>query len=158
MYKKIMTGVIGALIVIILGCVLIFLKSIQPQRQAEKQTVEFVKQHVDLETVDEFYWFNRKETNFSIVGTTAKGSDIVVFVPESGDKIKIMKQNEGMNYDQVVSFIKENYQPHKILRVNLGTIDNLPQWEVVVQNEDETLSYYLVGFESGKIISIIENV
>ena len=158
MYKKIMTGVIGVLILIILGSILIFFKSIQPQRQAEKQTVEFVKKHVDLETVDEFYWFTRKETNFSIVGTTTKGTGIVVFVPKSGDKIKIMKQKEGIDYDQVVSLIEKNYQPHKILRVNLGMINNIPQWEVVVKNEDGTLTYYLVGFESGKIISIIENV
>ncbi|MGX7029798.1 DUF5590 domain-containing protein [Vagococcus zengguangii] len=158
MYKKIMIALIALLVIIISGSVLIFVKSVQPHQQAEKQALAFAKKYIDLETVDEFYWFNRKETNFSLVGTTEKGSEIVAFIPESGDKIKVMKQKEGINYDQVISLIEKDYQPNKILRVNLGMIDDIPQWEVVVQNEDETLTYYLIGFESGKIISVIENV
>ncbi|MGX6961236.1 DUF5590 domain-containing protein [Vagococcus xieshaowenii] len=158
MHKKIMTGIVALLVLIIAGSVLIFFKSIQPYRQAEKEAISFAKKHVDIETVDEFYWFNRKETNFTLVGKTSKGSEIVVFIPESGDKIKVMKQSEGINYDQVMSLIHKEYQPNKILKMNLGMIKNIPQWEVVVQNEDESLTYYLIDFESGKMTSMIENV
>ena len=158
MLKKVMIGLITLLIFAIAGSVLIYKKSIQPYKQAEKQATTFAKKHVDIKEVDEFYWFNREETNFTLVGRSSKGSEIVVFIPESGNKLKLMKQSEGINYEQVTDFIEKNYHPYKILRLNLGMIKEVPQWEVVVQNENKQLTYYLIDFKSGKVISILENV
>lgn len=158
-----MTRKFGIKISIILGLFILFsgvfyIRSVRPIRQAEKQALEFASKYVDIEQVSDFYWFTREESYFTIVGTTADSKDVVVFIPQKGDRIKIMQQDEGLSRDDAINKIEKEYSDATTLKVSLGIFKDQPVWEVVTENKNKSLNYYLISFTTGNIQTILEEV
>lgn len=150
-------------LVIVLSIVMIIflilgIKTMRPYNQAKKQAVELAHKHVDFSEISDFYWFNREETIFTLVGETDKGRKVVVFIPEKGNKIKVVDQDKGITEDQALQLIESEYQPNEIIKINLGLIKEVPVWEVVTKNADKSMNYYVINFETGKVTSALKNV
>lgn len=144
-------------LVIALG-IIILIKANQPYARAEKEAVDLAEKYAKLDQADEFYWYSREQSYFSIIGTDADGKKIVVIIPKSGDKITVLNQEDGINEAQAVKTITEKKHPHKILKVTLGMEKEEPVWEVTTENENGELSYYLLSFENGEIKKETENM
>ena len=57
-----------------------------------KEATAIAKTSANLETVDKFYWFTRKNTYFTLTGKNDKGTEIIVIVPKSGEKVTVLNQ------------------------------------------------------------------
>ena len=74
-----------AILLAILVTIIIFCTNQSTNGSSQKATA-IAKTSANLETVDKFYWFTRKNTYFTLTGKNDKGTEIVVIVPKSGEK------------------------------------------------------------------------
>nr|WP_242596169.1 DUF5590 domain-containing protein [Enterococcus plantarum] len=155
---KILVGVIAVLLMIIVLITIFYIRSTQPRTQAKKEATEIAKEYANLETVDHFYWFTRKDTYFSVTGKDNKGEELAVIIPKSGDKVTVLNQKDGVDEDHIRQIVETDYKENNIQKVSLGLYKDKPTWEVVAKNDDGSLSYYLLTFDKAEEIMIIKNV
>lgn len=155
---KILLTLIAALLAIIVCMIIVFTRSNHSMAQAEKEATKIAKEYANLETVDDFYWFTRKETSFSVLGKDDQGNELVVLIPKSGDQVKVLNQKEGASEKQIRQVMAQDYQQSNIKKVNLGLYDGKATWEVVAENPDKSLNYYLFSFENAEEINVIKNI
>lgn len=156
--NKILLIVSVVLILFIVSWSLIFIRSTKPAKQAEKEATELAASYADLQSVDEFFWFNREETYFSLTGRNGEGQAIAVIIPESGNNIKVLNQTDGLTSAQVRAVVLEEYGETTITKTSLGIYQDQPVWEVTTQAADGSFSYYLLSFEKGQEVKVIKNI
>lgn len=146
-------------VIVILSCVLIFfIRADRPMSRAREEALELAQAHTDLTTVTDFYWFTRKETYFTLIGTNSKDEEVLVIIPQSGEKITVMKPSEGLSEEEVLAKVMTADQGIQIKKVTLGMVDQQPTWEVVAKTANNDLNYYLVDFKTGDIFDSIKNL
>ncbi|MBO0472552.1 hypothetical protein IGL98_002197 [Enterococcus sp. DIV0840] len=155
---KILVSVIAVLLVIIVMITIFYIRSTHPRTQAKKEATEIAKEYAHLETVDNFYWFTRKDTYFSVTGKNDKGEELAVIIPKKGDKVTVLNQKDGVEEGHIRQIIETDYKEKNIQKISLGLYNDKPTWEVVTKNDDGSLSYYLLSFEKAEEIMIIKNV
>ena len=96
--KKILIlfSLIVALLLIILFSAIFYIRASRPMRQAKEEAIQLAKEHVDIQRVDQFYWFTREETYFSLVGETEAGKNVVVIIPKTGEKLLVFDEKDGI--------------------------------------------------------------
>lgn len=155
--KKTVVGLfisIVILLVIILIFSLVYIRSSRPMRQARDEAIELANKHVSLKSVEQFYWFTREETYFSLMAQDEKGKEIVVVIPKSGEEILIMNQNEGISEKEAKSIIQKAFPNETVKKVTLGVYQEQVVWEVMTKASDEE-RYYLLAFNDGALIKSI---
>lgn len=158
MKKKILIGINLVLATLIFTSIFFFLRANRPMSRAKKEAFEIAKQYTDLETVDRFYWYTREESYFTLVGNDTKDQAIIVIIPKSGKKVTVLNQVDGLTEDDVLKKIYQQENVSKVTKMNLGIHEGLPTWEVVAENDNSGLDYYLIDFKSGEIVSSINNI
>ncbi len=156
--NKILLSIVAVLLVIIVTMAIFYVRSTHPRTQAKREATKIAKESAHLESVDNFYWFTRKETYFSVTGKDDKGEAIAVIIPKAGEKITVLNQKDGVDEQQVRQIIETDYKEKSIQKVSLGMYNDKPTWEVVTKNDDGLLSYYLLSFEKAEEIMVIKNV
>lgn len=155
---KILISVIAFLLVIIVMITIFYIRSTHPRTQAKREATEIAKEYAHLETVDNFYWFTRKETYFSVTGKDDKGESLVVIIPKSGEKVTVLNQKDGVEEGHIRQIIETDYKEKDIQKISLGLYNDKPTWEVITKNDDGSLNYYLLSFEKAEEIMVIKNV
>lgn len=156
--NKILLSVFAVLLVIIVTMAIFYVRSTHLRTQAKREATKIAKEYAHLESVDDFYWFTRKETYFSVTGKDDKGEALAVIIPKSGEKVTILNQKDGVDEEKIRQIIQTEYKEKKIQKISLGLYNDKPTWEIVTKNEDGLLSYYLLSFEKAEEIMIIKNV
>ncbi|WP_179190499.1 DUF5590 domain-containing protein [Candidatus Enterococcus mansonii] len=155
---KILLGVIAFLLVVIVMITIFYVRSTHPRTQAKKEATQIAKEYAHLESVDQFYWFTRKKTYFTVTGKNDKGEELIVIIPKSGEKVTVLNQKDGVEEGHIRQIVETDYKEKEIKKVNLGLYKGKPTWEVLTQNEHGLLTYYLLSFENAEEIMIIKNV
>lgn len=156
--NKLLLAIIAILLIIIVAITIFYVRSTHPRTQAKKEATTIAKEYAQLTTVDEFYWFTRKATYFSVTGTNDKGDQLAVIIPKKGGKITVLNQKDGKTEDQIRQIIANTYQESDIQKVSLGMYEDKPTWEVVTKNAEGALNYYLLSFDTGTEMLVIKNV
>lgn len=156
--NKILLSIVAALLVVIVVFAIFYVRATHPRTQAKKEATEIAKERAHLESVDNFYWFTRKDTYFSVTGKDDKGAELAVIIPKKGDKVTVLNQKDGVDEGHIRQIIETDYKEKNIKKVSLGLYNDKPTWEIVTKNEDKLLSYYLLSFENAEEIMIIKNV
>ncbi|GAA2890832.1 cell wall elongation regulator TseB-like domain-containing protein [Enterococcus casseliflavus] len=151
----ILLSAITVLLVVILFASIFYLRSSRPMRQARNEAIEIAERYTDLAEVEQFYWFTREETSFSIVGKDTNNNEIVVIIPKSGEKVSVSNQADGLTEAQAKAFVRDNHQGQEIQKAALGIFEGEPTWEVMTKDGDGRLNYYLIGFKDGEEIKAI---
>lgn len=146
--NRILMIAIFIMLAIILLTSLFYLKATNPYRQARSEAVKIASQYGKLDSVDDFYWFNRKKTYFSVGGTDDAGKKKYVIIAQKGGKVKVVNQKDGFNEAEIRQVFNKLHPDEAILKVNLGQYDSRIAWEVVTEQNQ----YYLFDFETGKAI------
>lgn len=146
------------LIIIILAIGFVLIKSTSPQRAAKKQAVKIAKDIGNIKQVDEFYWFTRDQSFFTIVGKDDKNQGKIVIIPEDGKEGIVYDTKDGVHYGEAVQAVLDSNETTYIKNINLGMVDNKPVWEISADGKNHELNYYLVDFKTGKIIEKIIGV
>lgn len=148
--------IVGLLFIILITS-LSYIRASRPMRQAKAEAIEVANQHVTLASVDQFYWFTREATYFSLVGEDDKGQEIVVIISKSGEEILIKKQEEGITEEEAKTIVQTAFPDERIRKVALGMYQEQIVWEVMTKDSDEE-HYYLLAFSDGALIKSIPSI
>ena len=151
----ILLSAITVLLIVILFASIFYLRSSRPMRQARNEAIEIAERYTDLAEVEQFYWFTREETSFSIVGKDTNNNEIVVIIPKSGEKVSVYNQGDGLTEAQAKAFVRDNHQEQQIQKAELGIFKGEPAWEVMTKDDQGRLNYYLIGFKDGEEIKAV---
>ena len=151
-------GIVTFLLIIIVAATMIFIRSNRPMQQAKREAIQMAEKYADLKTADQFYWFNRDKTYFTVTGENNAGEAIIVIVPNSGEKVRVLNQKDGLTEQQVEKrFESEN--PELIFeKVNLGIYRDKTAWEITAKDNQGAIYYYLLAFNDGKEIKVIKGI
>ena len=155
---QILLVIIAALLVIIVSGIIVFIRSTNPMTQAKKEAIKIAQKSANLTSIEEFYAFNRKETYFSVVGKDKTGTELAVIIPKAGDKITVLEQKNGVSEGQIRQIIATDYSNEKIKKIGLGMFDKKPAWEIVTQNGNGNLSYYVLSYDKAEELSAIRDI
>lgn len=158
MRKKILIGISLVLATLIFSSIFFFVRANRPMSRAKKEAIEIAREHTDIDRVDRFYWYTRGDSYFTLVGTDDKEQEIIVIIPQSGDKVTVLNQADGLSEEEALQKVYETENPSKVIKMNLGMHEGQPTWEVVAENEANGLDYYLVDFKTGEIVNSIKNI
>ncbi len=125
---------------------------------SQKEATAIAKTSANLETVDKFYWFTRKNTYFTLTGKNDKGTEIVVIVPKSGEKVTVLNQKDGQTEQQITDIVAKAHPDESVMKATLGLYDKRPAWEVVTENDQGVLTYYLMSFDKGEEINVVKDI
>lgn len=158
--KKItfLLSLVAVLLAVIVGIIIFYVRSNQPMAQAKKEATAIAKTSANLETVDNFYWFTRKNTYFSLTGKNDKGTEIAVIIPKSGEKVTVLNQKDGLTEEQAKKAVTDAHPGAEVTKATLGLYDGKPAWEVITRNSKKELTYYLVSFDKGEELNVIKGV
>lgn len=151
-------GIVTFLLIIIVAATMIFIRSNRPIQQAKKETVQMAEKYADLKTVDQFYWFNREKTYFTVTGENNNGEGIIVIVPKSGEKIRILNQKDGLNEGQAEKQFESEHPDLLFEKATLGIYRDQTAWEVTAKDDQGAIYYYLLAFNDGKELKVIKNI
>ena len=145
------------LLLIILFASIFYIRSSRPMRQAKNEANNYAQKYAGIETVDDFYWFTRGKTSFTVLGTNKAGQDLVVIIPKSGDNVSVFRQSEGLTEEEVRAIVQKEHPGETFKKANLGMFEDQPTWEIVTKT-DNGLNYYLLQFKDGAEIKAITKV
>lgn len=129
-------------------------------RQARQEAVEIAEEYANIDTVDDFYWFTREETYFTVMGKDENDRALAVIIPKSGDKVRVEEQSEGLSEQEAKQAVLQEHEDETIEKASLGIVDNDPVWEVVTtdENDDEGSNYYLLQFQDGEEVKNLRDI
>ena len=133
----------------------ILVQSISPVTKAKKQAKAVANSIAGVERVDDFYWFIREKTYFTIIGRDGNNESKIVLIPEDGSEAVVMNASEGLTEKEAIVKVLETKEVKRVKKINLGMVKGEPVWEVTAVGNSDPLSYYLVDFKSGDIIETI---
>lgn len=157
-FNRWLLGIVTFLLIIIVAATMIFIRSNRPMHQAKKEAVQMAEKYADLKTVDQFYWFNREKTYFTVTGENNTGESIIVIVPKSGEKIRVLNQKDGLTEQQVEKRFESDYPDLVFEKANLGIYRDQTAWEITAKDDQGAIHYYLLAFNDGKTIKAIKKI
>lgn len=143
---------------LIILSVLIISQALKPVNRVKKASVKIARDVADIKRVDDFYWFNRGENYYTVIGSNSKGEKKVVFIPQDGSEALVMDQSQGVSEEEVIQSMLDVDEVKRIRKLSLGVHDKEPVWEVVVTNQSNQIDYYLINFETGNISQTLKNI
>ncbi len=151
-------GIVAFLLIILVAGSMIFIRSNRPMQQAKREAIQMAEKYADLETVDQFYWFNREQTYFTVVGKNKSQEEIIVIIPKSGDKVRVLAQKDGLTEEQAEATVKTNYPDVTVEKATLGIYRDKTAWEITAKDDQGAIYYYLLTFNDGKTIKVIKKL
>jgi uncharacterized protein YpmB len=154
----ILLSLVAGLLVVIVGMVIFYLRANQPMAQAKKEAIAIAEKQANLQNADHFYWFTRKKTYFTVTGKNNQGSEIVVIIPRSGEKVTVLEQKDGLSEAQARETVTKAHPEAEVIKASLGMYDDQPVWEIMTKNSQKELTYYLVSFTKGETVREIKDI
>lgn len=146
--------IILAIIVVVAGlCVWGFNRAKAPEKQARREATQLAKKYAHIKSVKQFYWYNRDQSYYTIVGVNNKNQNVYVIIPQKGDSVNIYGINRGISAKRARQIVTSKFKVKKITHVALGLRKKQPVWEVTYFNQKGKLCYVQVAFKSGKIVN-----
>jgi len=130
----------------------------QPFNQAREEAIQHAQANTDLETAEDFYWYNGEETYFSMRGNTQEGTEVVVIIQQNGGHIKVLEAEETISEDHARAIVRQEKQLARILEARIGMAASIPSWEVSFKQENGKIGYYVMNLETGEWLRSIENI
>ena len=145
-------------LIIVSSLIIFFIRANRPYARARIEAIEIAEKHADLKETERFYWFVRDTTSFSLFGKNQHGEKIIVVIPQSGEKVNVIAQKDGLSEADAVKTLGAKEAVDQYEKINFGLVDQRLAWEIVTKNEDQTLNYFLIDFKTGEIFNTIKNV
>ncbi len=127
-------------------------------RQGEKEAVALGKEYGQLKKVDNFYYFNRKETYFAVKGQNQENEVLYVLLPQNGKTADILKEAEGISENEALKIALKEKNIQQITKIGLGKLEDQIVWEITARSSKNQLVYLYLDFKTGKISQEITNI
>lgn len=138
--------------------VLFYVRVQRPTQQATREALAIAEKYAQLDKVDAFYKFVRRETYFSFTGTNQDNEAIAVIIPKSGGDVVILEQSVGLSEEEVRQRVAQTHQEVTIEKVALGLYEKEPVWEVTTKQADGLFTYYLLSFQDGTEVNVLKDI
>ena len=89
--------VITGLIVLIIGAIGVYAKSLSPYQQLRGQAEKIATNRANLKTINGFWWYNRDKSYLTVAGNTKKNQAVYVVIQEKTD-IGYLSKSGKLNY------------------------------------------------------------
>lgn len=146
------------LLIFIVAVTITLFRANRPMQQAKEEAVQMAEKYADLKTADQFYWFNREKTYFTVTGENKSGEEIIVIIPQSGEKVRVVNQADGLTEQQTAAYFSDNYPDLSFEKANLGIYRDQTAWEITAKDDQGAIHYYLLDFKDGKPIKVIKGL
>lgn len=156
--KKFFLGLAVFLIALIIGAVVVYTKSIASYNESKEQAFDYAITNSDIVVPEEFYWYNDKETYFTVVGQTEQNEELVVLINQDNGEVTSIPIEETISKQEAIQLTKQARQPDKVLEARIGIDNEIPVWEVSYRNENGRLGYYILALEDGEWLKTINNI
>lgn len=156
--KKVLTGILVLMLVLVFSVTLILTRSLSPYNQARAEATELASHKADLRDAKDFYWFNGNETYFTITGSNSEGTPIIVIVQQDGGEIKVLNEEDTISKGHVIQLVLQRETPHKILEARIGQYNDAPVWEVSFELENGSIGYATFSLTSGEWVRTVKNI
>lgn len=155
--EKVLVIILAVLVTVIVFTSIFLVRGTRRYNWARQEAEELARQYGKITTVDQFYYFNREEQYFAVLGETAQGKSVYALIPEDGKEITILPAGEGISENQALTVVQEAHPELTALKVGLGKKNEDVVWEVSGKKGD-TWTYILLSFNDGTVLSTIENI
>lgn len=156
--KKFFLGLAVFLVAVIIGAVVVYTKSVALYNESEEQAFDYAITNSDIVVPEEFYWYNDKETYFTVVGQTEQNEELVVLINQDNGEVTSIPIEETISKQEAIQLTKQARQPDKILEARIGMDNEIPVWEVSYRNENGRLGYYILALKDGEWLKTINNI
>lgn len=151
----------GFVILMVIGVSLfIYMKAMEPLNEAEEMATNIAKEEASIETVQNFSIYNGTQTYYIIQGKASNGKNMIVWIPEKekNRKIVVKEAKKGVSQEEAKRIVEREKSPQEIKSVKLGMENNIPLWEIYYSSNEDSISYYYIDFDTGKMLKDIENL
>ena len=156
--KQVLIRSLMTVLVLILVAWGSFAIATQPKTRAQRQAVSLAKKYADLRSFDHFYVYNRDHTYYTVSGQNRQHQPILVIVPQTGGKLRVVKQASGLTSQQAVAKVRADRAVKRVLKVAPGIFNDRVVWEVTYKNAQGALCYDLLSFKTGHYVQRINNL
>ncbi|MFD1317398.1 cell wall elongation regulator TseB-like domain-containing protein [Loigolactobacillus zhaoyuanensis] len=150
-------SLIGVILVIIVSALFIYHAANKPAVTARREAVTLAKKYGHVTTVDDFYWFNRKQSYLTVAGQT-KQQPVFVIIAQKGGKITVLNQSSGISRNTALKQVWRTQAPKKVYNATLGLYQKKPVWEIAFADKNGHLGYQTLDFKTGKSVKLIKNI
>lgn len=126
--------------------------------QARKEAIAIAEKQADIDEVQDFFWFTRENTYFTVIGKNKEGEQMAVIIPKTGKSIKVFPMKDGIDSAEAQKLVIATNPDLSVSSVRLGLYKNQPVWEVAGSQQDGKRNFYLISFKDGEEVKTIENI
>ena len=154
--RMIIIGIIALILIVIWGY---YMVAQLPYREAKSEAFQMAAKYAKVDSVKNFYIYNRNSTYYTIEGENNDNQDVYVVIPKKGNRVNIYEKNKGITKKAAEKIVNQKYHPQKIVKTVFGMKNRgTPLWEVAYENQQGNLCYAQVAFKDGQVLQNITNM
>ncbi|RXJ03986.1 hypothetical protein DS745_00925 [Anaerobacillus alkaliphilus] len=144
-------GFIGVLVMIFFfwQSYLFFSEAKEPIREANSEAANYVIEHIGVEEFVSVNFYHGSESYQVFEALDVNGEEIYIWVAEALDSHVVKPKSDGISFDDVSLFIKQELTPKKLISIKLGMENTIPLYEITYKDQQNRLSYYFISFKDG---------
>ncbi|MFC6169128.1 cell wall elongation regulator TseB-like domain-containing protein [Loigolactobacillus jiayinensis] len=151
-------SLIGVVLLIIVSALLIYHAANKPAVTARREAIALAEKYGHVTTVDDFYWFNHKQSYLTVAGETKQHNAVFVIIAQKGGKITVLNQSSGISRNTALKRVWQTQAPKKVYNATLGLYHKKPVWEISFADKNGRLGYQTLDFKSGKSVKLLKNI
>ena len=151
------------IVVTIVGILVnVYLNAVEPVKAAEKEAVQIASNETNLSDFTNFSLYSGEETYYVMTGKNAKQEDVYVWINEKNSEVITRNAKNGITKKEALNKLYQEKNPNEIIEVRLGMAriqkTDRPAWEIFYRNNNNTINYYYVDFDTGEKLRAIDNL
>lgn len=151
------------IVVTIVGILInVYLNAVEPVKAAEKEAVQIASDETNLSDFTNFSLYSGEETYYVMTGKNAKQEDVYVWINEKNSEVITRNAKNGITKKEALNKLYQEKNPNEIIEVRLGMAriqkTDRPAWEIFYRNNNDTINYYYVDFDTGEKLRAIDNL
>jgi uncharacterized protein YpmB len=140
----------------------VYLNAVEPVKAAEKEAVQIASKETNLSDFTNFSLYSGEETYYVMSGKNAKQEDVYVWINEKNSEVITRNAKNGITKKEALNKLYQEKNPNEIIEVRLGMAriqkTDRPAWEIYYRNNNDTINYYYVDFDTGEKLRAIDNL
>jgi uncharacterized protein YpmB len=151
------------IVVTIVGILVnVYLNAVEPVKASEKKAVQIASKETNLSDFTNFSLYSGEETYYVMTGKNAKQEDVYVWINEKNREVITRNVKNGITKKEALNKLYQEKNPNEVIEIRLGMAriqkTDRPAWEIFYRNNNDTINYYYVDFDTGEKLRAIDNL
>ena len=151
------------MLIVVLGILVnVYKNATEPVKTAEEKAVKIAAKETSLTDFKNFELYSGEETYYVMTGKNEKEEEVYIWISEKNQEVLTRNSKNGITKKEALNKLYEEKKPTEIIEVRLGMAriqkTDRPAWEIFYRNENDTINYYYVDFDTGEKLRAIDNL